>query len=77
MRLDLIDALIRRYEGDVLAARANIKTYVEGPVGIGEHPDIVGAVHEEIVKLAEARELLGNAMDMRKSLEPAAEPEDV
>ena len=40
---NLIDALIAKYNGDILAAKANIKVYQNNPVGIGDHGDIVGA----------------------------------
>lgn len=58
MRSDLLRALQAKYTGDVLTAKANIRTYIENPAGIGEHPDIVEAVDEQIQKLAEAQERL-------------------
>ena len=36
----------------------NIKIYFQNPVGIGEHPDILGAIEEELGKLAEYKEKL-------------------
>lgn len=80
MRIDLVDALIRRYESDLLAAQANIRTYIENPVGIGEHPDLVDAVHEQMQKVAEAHELLNCARAVRNGLVPTEEsgaPENV
>ena len=73
MRLDLLAALERRYESDVLAAQANIRTYVESPVGIGEHPDLVEAVHEQMQKVAEAHELLTCVRGVREMLTPKEE----
>jgi hypothetical protein len=32
--------------------------YLQHPVGIGEHPDIVGAIDEQIEKAANAQEKL-------------------
>ena len=54
----LLEALERRLVGDVEVAKANIEIYMTNPVGIGEHPDLVGAVEEQLVKLAEADEKL-------------------
>jgi hypothetical protein len=54
----LLEALERKLVGEVEVAKANIEIYVTNPVGIGEHPDLVGAVEEQLVKLAEADEKL-------------------
>lgn len=50
----LIDALRIRYQGEIAAAVANINVYRKNPVGIGEHPDIVGALDVEVTKLSTA-----------------------
>ena len=36
----------------------NIKIYFQNPAGIGEHPDILGAIEMELEKLAEYKEKL-------------------
>ena len=36
----------------------NIKIYFQSPVGIGEHPDILGAIEVELGKLADYKEKL-------------------
>jgi hypothetical protein len=54
----LIEALRRKYEGDIACAKANIHVYIHNPVGIGEHPDIVAALDEEVKKLSTARDNL-------------------
>ena len=54
----LLEALERKLVGEVEVAKANIEVYMTNPVGIGEHPDLVGAVEEQLVKLAEADEKL-------------------
>ena len=55
---DIIDALRQTYRGDIARAKANIRVYLTRPAGIGEHPDVVGAVDELVGKLAEATEKL-------------------
>ena len=52
----LLDALISKLQGEVKLSKANIQVYLENPVGIGEHPDVVGAIEMEITRIAEAQE---------------------
>ena len=54
----LLLALEKKLEGEVAVAKANIEVYISQSVGIGEHPDLVGAIEEQLVKLAEAEEKL-------------------
>ena len=54
----IIDALRKKYEAEIAAAKANINVYQTNPAGIGEHPDIVQAVDSEVVKLADAEDKL-------------------
>ena len=54
----LRDALIIKYEGEIAQANANIKVYLTNPVGIGEHPDIIAAIDEQVEKMAHAEEKL-------------------
>ena len=54
----IIDALRKKYEAEIAAAKANIDVYQKNPAGIGEHPDLVAAVDTEMVKLADAEDKL-------------------
>ena len=54
----MLEALKAKYKAEVMAAKVNIKVYLDNPVGIGEHRDLVSAVDSEISKLAEAEEKL-------------------
>ena len=47
----MIDALRKMYEAEIAHARANVDVYLKHPVGIGEHPDLVSAVDEQIDKM--------------------------
>ena len=58
MRTAIIDALEARYEAQILEADATLKIYLENSVGIGEHPDLVGAMDLEMTKLADASDKL-------------------
>jgi hypothetical protein len=54
----LREALIIKYEGEIAQAKANVHVYLSNPVGIGEHPDIIAAMDEQIENLAHAEEKL-------------------
>ena len=54
----LLDALRKKYEGEIAAAKANIYVYTTNPVGIGEHSNLVAAVDSEIEKLTAATDKL-------------------
>ena len=54
----LREALIIKYEGEIAQANANITVYLTNPVGIGEHPDVVGAIDTQIEAMAHAEEKL-------------------
>ena len=56
IRTTLIDALLAKYKGQMLEAQANIEVYLTNPVGIGEHPDIIAALDEQITLYTDANE---------------------
>jgi len=60
MTLDkqLREALKLRYQGEIAAAKTNIQVYMTQSVGIGDHPDIIGAIDEQLVLLTTAEEKL-------------------
>jgi len=52
MREMLIKALLSHAQGHVNKHLANIEVYMERPVGVGEHPDIVEAIEQELEEIA-------------------------
>ena len=54
----MFTALRKMYEAEIAHAQANIDVYLNSPVGIGEHPDLVSAVDEQIDKMAHAEDKL-------------------
>ena len=48
MRDQLIKALLAHAQGDIAKHKANVEIYLEHPVGIGEHSNIVEAIEEEL-----------------------------
>ncbi len=62
MKDQILDALKAKYMGEMQVHRMNIDIYLANPVGIGEHPDILGAIDTEIEKLAGVTEKLQTLM---------------
>ena len=52
----MLEALIKKLEGDIAVAKANIDVYLNQSVGIGEHIDIVETIEKEVEKMAAADE---------------------
>lgn len=52
----MLKALIKKLEGEIAIAEANINVYLNQSVGIGEHPDIVEAIETQVEKIATADE---------------------
>jgi predicted sugar kinase len=61
----IIDALEKKYEAQRSQAEANIKVYMENPVGVGEHIDIVQTVDKEMQKISKANEMLEELANWR------------
>ena len=55
-------------KGKVLYHETNVKIYFSNPVGIGEHPDIMAAIEEELEKVAEYKEKLQVLQEMQREL---------
>ncbi len=56
LRNDILDALRANAEGEIKKAKANVEVYLHNPVGIGEHPDVLGAIQEQLDIIAHAEE---------------------
>ena len=54
----ILEALQKKYEGEIAVAKANVQVYVDNAAGIGEHSNIVQAVDEQIALIAEAEDKL-------------------
>ena len=46
--IELLQALEKKYEAEIAAAKANIEVYLTNPAGIGEHSDITEAIETEL-----------------------------
>tara|TARA_B100001778_G_scaffold271391_1_gene233348 strand:+ start:228 stop:431 length:204 start_codon:yes stop_codon:yes gene_type:complete len=58
MRREMLDALKALAIGNIKKAKMNIEVYLANPVGIGEHPDVLGAIQEQIDLIAKEEERL-------------------
>ena len=56
--MDLIQALMSQYQGEMDMAMANIEIYRNNPAGIGEHPDVFEAMETEILEIAKYDDVL-------------------
>ena len=52
------DALIKKIEGDVEVAKADLKTFLDKPIGVAEHIDYVITAEKKLEALAHAEDKL-------------------
>ena len=50
MKSRIIQALVTSAEGNVAKHKMNVEVYLNNPVGVGEHSDIMETIQEEIVE---------------------------
>ena len=48
LREQIVSAVRSSAEGEIQKARANVEVYLQSPVGIGEHPDVLGAIQDQL-----------------------------
>lgn len=58
MRKKILAALKSHAQGHVDKHLANIEVYLNNPVGVGEHPDIIEAIEEELEQVAKYQDQL-------------------
>ena len=54
----ILDALKKRYEGEVAEGFATINIYLQHPVGIGEHPQHLDEMDKLLQNIVDAEEKL-------------------
>jgi hypothetical protein len=52
----MLDALLADANGNIAKAKANVEVYLHNPVGIGEHPDVLAAIQEQVDIIAHEEE---------------------
>ncbi len=58
MRREMLEALKALAIGNIKKSKMNIEIYLKNPVGIGEHPDVLGAIQDQIDLIAKEEERL-------------------
>jgi hypothetical protein len=56
LRLKILESLRAQAEGNISKAKTNIEVYLHNPVGIGEHPDVLAAIQEQLDIVAHEEE---------------------
>ena len=56
MRNEILKALKADALGNIEKARLNIEIYLKNPVGIGEHPDVLAAIQDQLDIIAHEEE---------------------
>ena len=56
MRTQILEALKADAKGNIEKARLNIEIYLKNPVGIGEHPDVLAAIQDQVDLIAKEEE---------------------
>ena len=52
------DALIKKLEGDIEVAKADLRTFLDKPIGVAEHIDYVVTAEKKLEHLAAAEDKL-------------------
>lgn len=58
MRDKLLEAFKAHAKGHIEKHRMNVEVYLENPVGIGDHSDIMEAIEKEMKEIAEYDDFL-------------------
>ena len=58
MRREMLEALKALAIGNIKKSKMNIEVYLSNPVGIGEHPDVLGAIQDQMDLIAKEEERL-------------------
>ena len=58
MKEQLVSSLLAHAHGEIEYHKANVRVYLNNPVGIGEHPDVMGAITSELHEVAKWEDVL-------------------
>jgi len=70
-------ALIRKYEYERDMAIANLQTYFENSVGVGDHSDLIEAMDEQLCHLAMAEDKLKTVIQYFANIQQQPVPQTV
>ena len=58
LRDDILAAFESHAKGHIDKHRMNVEVYLSNPVGVGEHPDIMEAIEQEMEEIAKYEDML-------------------
>lgn len=58
MRNTMITALKNHYHGEIGKHKMNVEVFLQNPVGVGEHIDVMETISAEIAKIADFEDRL-------------------
>ena len=58
------EALIKKLEGDIEVAKADLRTFLDKPIGVAEHIDYVVTAEKKLETLAHAEDKLNSLKDL-------------
>ncbi len=58
------EALIKKLEGEVAMAKADLVTFMEQPIGVAEHIDYVATAEKKLEALATAQDKLNSLREL-------------
>ena len=58
------EALIKKLEGDVAVAEADLRTFMAKPIGVAEHIDYVVTAEKKLEALAHAQDKLSSLKEL-------------
>ena len=58
------EALIKKLEGDIEVAKADLRTFLDKPIGVAEHIDYVETAEKKLDKLAHAEDKLSSLKNL-------------
>ncbi len=59
------DALIKKLEGDIEVAKADLKLFMDKPIGVAEHIDYVVTAEKKLEALATAEDKLSSLKNLQ------------
>ena len=60
--MEMLEALIKKYEGEIAVAQATIRIYMNNSVGIGEHPQHAEEIDTLLASIADRQDKIEAAV---------------
>tara|TARA_B100000902_G_scaffold398536_1_gene465671 strand:- start:2084 stop:2344 length:261 start_codon:yes stop_codon:yes gene_type:complete len=58
LREEIVRALIQKFEGEIASHKINVEIMLENTVGVGEHPNIIETIEQELEKMSTCEDKL-------------------